>query len=159
VHVLSGPPKNRKSDARVVREFMQRDGTKVICGSTTMELAARVLGKTVRVEGMLDDRLAPPEYSLDGVELVTEGAITLNQAYNILDEDVRSGEGLEGPVLRLCALLRSADCVHFWLGRTENANHDRFAFKQAGILSRGKIIALIAERLRRMGKLVVVESV
>jgi uncharacterized protein YjgD (DUF1641 family) len=96
-----------------------------------------------------DSFTAPPEYSINGIDLVMEGAVTLNQAYNILEEDVEDGE--EG-VLKLCSLLRQADIVRLFEGMALNTAHDDITFKQMGILKRPIIMQFLNDKLVKMGK-------
>ena len=93
---------------------------------------------------------------MDGVDMITEGAVILNQIYNILGENPdRFAFG--SPVERLCALLLKADVVTFLVGRSVNNAHTDLVFKQLGIRPREATIKLITEKLRQMGKLVVEE--
>ncbi len=155
VTVFTGPPAQKALDGAAVAAFMAGDGAKVVCGATTAKLVARHLGRELRVREESLDSIAPPYYEIDGVDLVTEGAVTLNQALNILDEDQRRYEPNSG-VSRLCALLRGADRINFLVGRAPNAANEDIAFRQQGILSRATVIPLLAERLQEAGKLVVV---
>jgi hypothetical protein len=119
---------------------------------------ARVLHQQVEVEKSPKSLIAPPRYEIQGVDLVTEGAVTLNQVYNVLDEDIRNLKEDSG-VTELCALLQIADRVNIFLGGAQNAATGDISFRQRGILSRRQIIPLLAEKLRAAGKLVVVEAV
>jgi hypothetical protein len=154
INILSGPPANKADDAAFVKLFLGCDGLKMVCGSTTADMVARVMNKRVKMRKMTDSLTAPPEYFIDGIDLVMEGAVTLNQAYNILEEDLKSGE--EG-VLRLCALLRSADIVRLFEGTAENVAHNDLTFKQMGIVKRALIMQLLNEKLVKMGKVTKVE--
>jgi hypothetical protein len=116
------------------------------------------LGERVSVERDPKSTIAPPRYEIDGVDLVTEGAVTLNQAYNIIDEDLALITEDSG-VTELCALLQVADCVHIWIGGAKNVASGDISFRQCGILTRDRIMPLLAEKLRNAGKLVVVEHV
>jgi hypothetical protein len=158
VNLLTGPPADREHDDQVVARFMQSDGFKVICGGKTAEIVARHLGKTVRMERAPQSLIAPPRYGIDGIDLVTEGAVTLNQVFNLLDEDIANFKEESG-VTELCSLLSVADRVNVTLGTAHNTATEDIAFRQRGILSRHKMIPLLAERLRAAGKLVVAEEV
>jgi len=149
INILSGPPADKTDDAIFVKRFLACDGLKVVCGSTTADMVARVMGKRVNMRGVPDSLATPPEYTIDGIDLVMEGAVTLNQAYNILEEDLKDGE--EG-VLRLCTLLRKADIVRLFEGQAENVAHNDLTFKQMGILKRAIIMQLINDKLVKMGK-------
>ncbi len=158
VNILTGPPAKKADDVAVVRRFMQMEGLKFVCGGTTAELVAHALKQTVIVEQDCKSLIAPPRYEIAGVDLVTEGAVTLNQVYNLLDEDIRRLTEDSG-VTELCALLQVADRVNFFVGGARNIATNDISFRQRGILNRHQVIPLIAEKLRAAGKLVVIENV
>jgi hypothetical protein len=156
VNVLTGPPADRSQDRSVVKQFMAMEGAKVVCGGTTSQIVADCLARPIAVEQNPDLALAPPRYMIDGIDLVTEGAVTLNQAYNILEVDPTTLEEQSG-VTEMVDLLRSADRVNFMVGVAPNPASGDITFRQMGILERDKIVPLIAEKLRIAGKLVVVD--
>lgn len=158
VTILTGPPLNRKSDRSVVSQFLMMDGTKVVSGGTTARIVADYLGSEVAVEDNQEGLLAPAKYHIPGIDLVVEGAVTLNQFYNVIDEDPSSFDEQSG-VTELHALLREADCVNILVGGAINPANVDISFRQKGILSRRAIIPLIVERLQKAGKLVVVKHV
>lgn len=156
VNLLTGPPANRADDRAVISAFLRSEGAKVVCGATTAKLVGERLGIGLEVE-QSQSLIAPPAYRLSGIDLVTEGAVTLNQAYNIIDEDP-AGYAEESGVTDLCELLRSADRVNIILGRARNPASDDIAFRQQGILPRTKVVPRLALKLRHQGKLVVLEE-
>jgi len=102
--------------------------------------------------------LAPPGYLLDGIDLVTEGSVTLNQVYNVLDVDPSQFDEDSG-VTSLYELLVHADRVNFILGTAQNPANWHISFQQRGLLPRTKIVELLADKLREAGKLVVIQRV
>ena len=96
--------------------------------------------------------------NIAGIDLVTEGAVTLNQVYNLLDEDLAAFTEDSG-VTELCSLMQVADRVNIMIGGAKNKASGGISFRQCGILTRENIVPLIAEKLRACGKLVVVEHV
>ena len=60
VNILTGPPNAASNDTAVVRRFLQSEGLKVVCGGTTAEVVARVLGESVAVEPEPQSMVAPP---------------------------------------------------------------------------------------------------
>lgn len=156
VHILTGPPADRHSDRKVIESFMRLPGIKIICGSTTADLAARNLGIQVQNKQLSDAYYKPPQYEIAGIDLVTEGVLTLNQAYNILDDDPVSYEK-DSCVSTLCILIRSADAVNLLVGAAANPGHQNIVFRQMGVLPRPVIVQKISEKLREMGKLVTIE--
>ena len=154
--ILTGPPSRAAKDSDFVAEFMARPGRKVVCGSTTTEIAARELNREARLCPVDQSFGSPPEYRIEGIDLATEGAVMLNQAYNLLDEPLENLGG--GVVERLCAMMHQADAIHFMLGGAGNAAHGGLLFKQIGMLPRKKAVGLIAEKLKSLGKLVIVRT-
>jgi len=158
VNLLTGPPSDPSLDVATVRRFMQSEGLKIVCGGTTAEIVARAIGVPLRVEQEPKSLVAPPRYEITGVDLVTEGAVTLNQVYNLLDEDLRHVKEDSG-VIELCMFLQIADRVNVLVGGARNKANDDIAFRQRGILSRHQILPLLLEKLRAAEKLVVLQQV
>lgn len=158
VNILTGPPADRKTDSEVVRRFMLMDGVKVVSGGTTAAVVAKYLRTEVLMEANPQSTLAPPRCHIEGIDLVTEGAVTLNQVYNVLGEDASCFDEESG-VTEFHGLLTSADRINILVGSAINPATRDISFLQKGVLTRQTILPLIAEKLERSGKLVVVERV
>jgi hypothetical protein len=156
LNIMTGPPSNPANDQQVVDRFLQEEGWKVVCGATTAKIVARCIGRDVQVQEDDPSMLAPPRYQIEGIDLVTEGAVTLNQVYNVLDEAAENFEEDSG-VTQLHQFLRLADRVHVTLGVAVNPANQSIAFRQRGVLCRAKIMPLLSEKLQAAGKLVVLE--
>jgi len=152
--LLTGPPSKRTMNNSYAKTFMSMPGQKVICGSTTTDIVAEELGLKVETVSMGKSYGQLPEYRIEGIDLVSEGAITLNQANNIMDEPI---ERLSGDTIaeRLCIILHNADVINMMIGNAANSAHDDLIFKQSGVQIRKHVIRQIAEKLKKMGKLVV----
>jgi hypothetical protein len=158
VNILTGPPRVPAHDWQVASAFLKAKGLKIVCGGTTAEIVARTLGQAVRVDEDGEGLVAPPRYEIEGVDLVTEGVVTLNQVCNLLDEPLdRLTE--DSGVTELCAYLQTADRVNITYGTAKNRSSGDISFRQQGILTRERILSLIADKLREAGKLVVVRRV
>ncbi len=158
VVMFTGPPANPADDGTVTESFLRTSGAKVVCGATTASLVARVLRREVLVEHGERSLYSPPRSFIEGLDLVTEGAVTLNQVYNILDrDDVALEEG--SAVTALSRLLREADSVHILLGGGINPVSGDAGFLLRGILERRSIVPVLAEKLRAMGKFVSIQEV
>jgi hypothetical protein len=155
LNILTGPPVDRNQDDELIRNFMNSKGLKVICGSTTLEIASRVLNEKVELASFNSAFFKPPTYTMKGLDLATEGAIVLNQLYNILDKNYQSYDR-ESCVSEMAILLQAVDLVYFWVGMSDNQGHQDIVFTQLHILPRKVIVPLIIEKLKAMGKLVVV---
>lgn len=157
LNILTGPPADRDQDGAAVRDFMSREGFKAICGSTTADIVSRETGLPIKMEENPKSLIAPPCYFMEGINLVTEGAVTLNQVFNIIDKDP-SLYRLDTGVTQLCYYMLLADRINIILGGAENVAHEDISFIQRGITPRHSIIRMVAEKLRILGKLVVMEE-
>ena len=84
INIFTGPPKQKEDDERVVREFMACEGKKVVSGGTSANIVARVLKKKITTTVNHEDLSMPPMAEIEGLDLVTEGVITLGKMMNLL---------------------------------------------------------------------------
>lgn len=120
--VLVGPPRNPADDHNVVQKLLNAQGVKVVCGGTTGNLVGRITGREVVVDLNSDDTRVPPMGIIPGIDLVTEGMITLVYALEHLRsrakiKDLRKSKNGAG---RLAAALLEADNIHFIVGLAVN---------------------------------------
>ena len=90
---------------------------------------------------------------------MTEGAVTLNQVHNLLEEEDLDRDSDMSAAVDLAKLLKSGDRIIFTVGQSLNPANKDIVFRKQGILQRNKIIPMIAQKLERMGKLVSIEHV
>ena len=86
VSILTGPPRNPSEDAAFVADFMKPEGKKIISGGVTGKLAARELGRELEPDNGPMDSEIPPTSSIRGIDLVTEGVVTLHKVVQMLQE-------------------------------------------------------------------------
>lgn len=158
VNLLSGPPENQNLTNEKLGDFINSKGIKLVCGATTSLLVADILNKPIKVDNNSYDGITPPSSKIEGINLVTEGLVTLNQLYNIFEED-RDEMQDENPVTQLYDFLMIADRVNFFIGGAKNPANDDISFKQRGLIPREKIIELISQKLINLGKLVVINNI
>jgi hypothetical protein len=158
LNILTGPPGNKAHDGKVVKEFMAMKGLKVVCGSTTAEMVARTNKATINIKEISDAYHKPPSYEISGIDYATEGAITLNQVYNILEEKVEKLDD-NSSVSDLYKLFHSCDTINFFVGTAVNPGHESIVFRQMGVYPRDVIVKFLTEKLKKMGKLVNVSYV
>lgn len=79
LNMLFGPPKNRDDTDRMLSLFFSKSGKHVVCGGTTASLVANFLGKRMQTIIPLERSDIPPTAEIEGVDLVTEGVITVNR--------------------------------------------------------------------------------
>ncbi len=159
VQVLTGPPLDEDKDEEFANRFLDAEGYKVICGATTADIVARYMFVPLKVEQNPASLSTPPRYFIDGVDLVTEGAVTLNQVNNLLEEEDLDRDSDLSAAVDLAKILKSGDRISFTVGQSLNPANKDIVFRKQGILQRNKIIPMIAAKLERMGKLVSIEHV
>lgn len=84
VNLFTGPPARKEDDERVIREWMSQEGKKVVCGGTSANIAARVLQKEITTILEHADPNVPPTAAIEGIDLVTEGVLTMGKALGLL---------------------------------------------------------------------------
>lgn len=89
VSIFTGPPAKKEDDERIIYDFMHAEGKKVISGGTSANIAARVLGKKIVTEMSTAGPNVPPTAVIDGIDLVTEGVLTLGKCLKLLKKYVR----------------------------------------------------------------------
>ena len=89
VNIFTGPPKSKEDDGRLMHDFMHAEGKKVVAGGTSANIAARILGKEIvtRIDSRNPD--VPPTAEIEGIDLVTEGVLTLGGCLKLLKKYVR----------------------------------------------------------------------
>ncbi len=156
-NILSGPPVDKEDDETFVEQFMKTQGKKIVCGSTTLDIVARITKENVSSPALSTQFHKPPEYRLNGIDIASEGAVTLNQVYNILDTDPATLKD-DSVVYKIARELMSSDQIYFHIGSAPNSAHSDIEFKQLGIMPREKVVEHIASYLRSLGKVVVVNK-
>jgi hypothetical protein len=158
VVMLTGPPVEKEQDEHVVQELMSSAGRRVVCGGTTANIVARQLGQGIHVDLETGTDAVPAAGSIDGIDLVTEGTLTVTKALEILRADVPNDElklKVDG-ASRLVVLLREADEVRMLVGRAMNPAHQNPNLpRNLGI--KAQVVHSLGEQLRNRGKEVEIE--
>lgn len=159
--VMAGPPVNPEDDEKLVNDLIHFKGTKVVCGGTTSQIVSKIAGK--KLEILLDyiSPDVPPIGRMDGIDLVTEGVITLGKCYEILSKYEQGGVGRDNALnsrkdgASLLAQTFINDCtgVKFAIGRAINPAHQNPDLP-INLNLKLRLVNDIAECLRRMGKTV-----
>ena len=158
VVVFTGPPVSKEDDERVVQALTSSQGKRVICGGTTANIVSRQLGREIEVDLETGTETVPAMGRIDGIDLVTEGTLTMTKALEIIRADEPSDElklRVDGASC-LVVLLRQADEVKILLGRTMNPAHQNPNLPRTLGL-KTQVVQALAEELRRLGKQVEIE--
>ena len=122
--LCTGPPFNSERDHEFANILSDFRGKKIVSGATTTEIIARELKRTVTDEERLDITL-PPSSKIDGIDLVTEGVLTLSKVTHMLNNlNINSKMQFgRGPADRICELLLDSDEIYILVGTKINETH------------------------------------
>ncbi len=130
MNMLFGPPSNRDDCNRMMSLFFSKEGKHIICGGTTSSIAAKYLGKPLRASLSFERLDVPPIAELEGVDLVTEGVITVNKVVEYARDYLGDNALYEqwsykrdGASLISRLLFEEATDINFYVGRAVNPAH------------------------------------
>ena len=132
VNIFTGPPSRKEDDERVVHDFMKQEGKKVICGGTSANVASRVLKREIVTLVKHADPKIPPMATMEGLDLVTEGVLTIGSALDLLHRyenddfneaffDALDAENGAAKLARL--LIEECTDLNLFVGRALNPAH------------------------------------
>jgi len=150
---IIGPPIDPKDDEEVAEKLVNFDGLRVVCGGSTANIVARMLKKEIRVDLSSMDNGIPPIANLEGIDLVTEGILTLSATLEQIKKRVAIDElkSKRDGASRLAKMLLSADSIKFVVGQAINPAHQNPKMPAALAMKR-KVVESIASLLKELGK-------
>lgn len=86
VNLFTGPPKNKEDDEKLMYEFMHTEGKKVVSGGTSANIASRILHKEIITKVDRSNPDVPPMAAIEGLDLVTEGVLTMGKSLKLLKQ-------------------------------------------------------------------------
>ena len=158
MNLLIGPPSDRNDCGKMMSLFFSKEGKHIVCGGTTSTIAADFLKKPLIPDLAFHDPDIPPTAKIEGVDLVTEGVITINKVLtyakdyigeNRLYNDWTCKKDGASQIARL--LFEEATDINFYVGRAVNPAHQNpnlpinFNIKM-------RLVDELSECLRKMGK-------
>ena len=158
MNLLCGPPSSRDDNDKMMSLFFTKEGKHIVCGGTTSTIAAQYLNKPLRAELDFPDPEIPPTARIDGVDLVTEGVITINRvleyAKNYLDDNSafeRWSTGRDGASCIARLLFEEATDINFFVGCAANPAHQNPELPISFHLKM-RLIEQLSDCLAKMGK-------
>ena len=158
VNILFGPPRDPDDCDRMMSLFFSKEGKHIVCGGTTSTIAAKYLGKPLRASLSFGNSDVPPIAEIEGVDLVTEGVITINKVIEYAKDSLGSNELYEeweynhdGAAMICRILFEEATDINFFVGRAINPAHQNpdlpinFNIKM-------NLVEQLSDCLRKMGK-------
>lgn len=165
VNIFTGPPTSYDDDAVLMRDFMTTQGRKIVCGGTSANIAARILNKKIVASITYNDPEIPPIASIEGIDLVTEGVLTLNRCagmleqYNKGDMSPRFFDSLDadnGAAILAKILIEECTNLNMFVGQAMNAAHQNVGLP-FDLSIRMRLVEKIKTECEKMGKVVVVK--
>lgn len=130
MNMLFGPPSNRDDADRMMSLFFSKEGKHIICGGTTSTIAAKFLRKPLKPSLVFEHSDVPPIAEIEGVDLVTEGVITVNKVVEYAQDYLGENKYYEhwsfkkdGASLISRLLFEEATDINFYVGRAINPAH------------------------------------
>ena len=158
MNILFGHPSNRDDCDRMMSLFFSKQGKHIICGGTTSSIAAKYLRKPLQATLNFEKSDVPPIAKLEGVDLVTEGVITMNKVIEYAKDYLGKNELYEqwnykrdGASLICQLLFEEATDINFYVGRAINPAHQNpdlpinFSIKM-------NLVEELSKSLKEMGK-------
>ena len=158
MNILFGPPFNRDDATRMMSLFFSKEGKHIICGGTTSGIAAKYLNKPLKPSLNFEQSDVPPIAELEGVDLVTEGVITVNKVVEYAKDYLGENKHYEhwsikrdGASLISRLLFEEATDINFYVGRAINPAHQNpdlpinFSIKM-------NLVEELSACLKKMGK-------
>ena len=157
MNLLFGPPGNRDDVNRMMSLFFAKEGKHIVCGGTTSSLAAKWLNKPLRPSLNFEGDI-PPIAKLEGVDLVTEGVITVNRVVQYAEDFIADNNCYDewsnrkdGASMISRLLFEEATDINFYVGRAINPAHQNpdlpinFSIKM-------NLVQELSAALQKMGK-------
>lgn len=157
--IFTGPPLEEGQDESFVNRLLDFEGRKVVCGGTTGNIVASYLGEIVEMDLSTMRRELPPIGMLSGVDLVTEGILTLSKATEYIRQchcDLGHLRFDNNGAYLLAREILQADAIHFLVGQSINEFYQNPLLPK-NISIRRSLIEDLVTVLRRFQKEVSVE--
>ena len=158
VNLMFGPPRDPLDDKIMLRDFFGNQGKYIIAGGTTSQMAARYLKRPIEVNLDYEDDEIPPTASIEGVDLVTEGVITINRVLSYAQSYLEDNEKFyewsykqDGASLITSMLLEEATDIEFFVGKAINEAHQSPNIP-IGFSIKMRLIDDLIKCLQKMGK-------
>ncbi|HWR45427.1 SpoIIE family protein phosphatase [Sporomusa sp.] len=154
--LFTGPPADSARDGEYVQRLLSESGKKVVSGGTTAQIVSKVTNCPLKVDLTCHDPHIPPIGYIDGIDLVTEGVLTLNAAVDRLTAtNLRNSNKQDGATL-LAKLLLAADKIKVLAGLAVNPAHQNPSFPMQMNI-KAQVLNKLKTVLEDKGKQVIIE--
>lgn len=156
-NVIIGPPKDPAQASKMVDEFLSCPGKRAACGGTTSQIVADRLGEKLEPDTSYIDPRVPPTAKIKGIDLVTEGVLTINRVLEILNGYARPSADednlklMDGATRLAKLLIEDSTDIHFFVGTAVNPAHQNPEFP-LNLAHKPELVKALAENLKKLGK-------
>ena len=159
VHFFSGPPVDKEKDEEIIRDFMRGSCKKIVAGGTSANIAARVLGRKIVTNLNFTDPAIPPTAQIRGIDLVTEGVLTINRALEILrkfceqngEVDLKELDADNGAAQMARMLIEDCTDLTMFIGKAINPAHQNPNLPM-DLSIKMRLLNELADVMRKMGR-------
>lgn len=165
--VMVGPPSHKEDDNRVVERLLSASGLKICCGGTTSTIVSRYLNKPIETDPLIDFTSdVPPKGYIEGIDLVTEGVLTLQKVNRYLGkcvddnaflDNLLQSDQTDGATCLIKAFLLSSTMITFMVGLSDNPAHEAIAYSTISLNAKIQLIKDMALKLKKLRKIVNIE--
>ncbi len=167
LNIFTGPPQNSENDSYVVKEFMKGKGKKIVCGGTAAKIVSKELNEELITSVKYIDKDVPPTAEIKGIDLVTEGVLTLSKTVEKIKKFVNSysnqytiyNANMQDGASQLAKILVE-ECTHinFLVGKAVNPAHQNPDFPMEFSIKL-KVVKELVNLMDKLGKKVNLEYV
>jgi hypothetical protein len=157
ITLFSGPPKEQSLDKQIVTDLLTTNGKKVVCGGTAANICSREMNKEIITNMEILDRKVPPYAKIEGLDLVTEGVLTINETIQILENFMKPGFDItvlqrDNGASKLASMIIK-ECTHLdvLIGNSINPAHQNPFFPDDLNIKWKSTLGLI-EAVKKLGK-------
>lgn len=158
INLMIGPPSDRNDCDKMVSLFLSKEGKRIVCGGTTSTIVAQYLNKPIVPNLNYFDPEIPPTATIEGIDVVTEGVITINRVNEYAKDYLANNESYkqwnykqDGAAVISRMLFEEATDINFYVGKAVNPAHQNpnlpinFNIKM-------QLVNELSESLKKMGK-------
>ena len=158
VNIMVGPPVDKEKDDYYIKHFLEGHSKKIVCGGTSSTIVARYLKTELKTSFDFPDKEVPPIGYIKGIDLTTEGVLTLRKLLQLSEKYVsiddltpKTFTKQDGASRLADFLFEKATHITFFVGQSVNVAHQGLPIDTTMKL---KLVEKITENLRKMGKIV-----
>lgn len=159
ISLLIGPAADPREDQKMMSLFFAKEGKHIVCGGTSSTIAANYLQKPLKIGSLMYvSPDIPPAAKIEGVDLVTEGVITINKVLEYAKDYLKENRqyacwnyNMDGASMIARLLFEEATDINFFIGKAVNPAHQNPNLP-IGFNIKMSLVEELGEYLKKMNK-------